>query len=158
MKKMMSHIILSSLVMSPAFASRMLDNYDALRQAVEKGDDVVAIVHLDQCKAEGVKGKMSDSTVNPSTRVNFNLFSHYSVNTDQGAKETIATSTTILTEHRTFGPVYAYARLRVFQDNTVEFHTAYYDPKTYEQKSMVNYKCFVVNSPETGVVLYDKNA
>lgn len=44
---------------------------------------------------------------------------------------TIATSNAMLIEHRDYGAVYDYGRLRIFKDGS-QFHVAYYQPQTYK--------------------------
>ena len=135
-------------------ASKNLMTYDQLLQAVQQGDDVRAIINFDKCTLKKAEGKsVADTSVDTSgtsSRINFTIFSHYKVPVNNQEKFTIATSQTILTEHRVFGPVYAYGRLRVFEDNTGEFHSAYYDPKTYELKGAANYICRLGNGVDQG--------
>lgn len=144
-------ILLSS---STTFAaSKQLNNYAQLAAALDSGDDIKAIIHIDQCKLSknGFNKEYAKSDkIFTSTRINFNIFSAYQARIDGELKNTIATSNTILTEHSLFGPVYAYGRLRVFEDNSAEFHAAYYDPRTYEVRAIINYSCHLGDGEDQG--------
>lgn len=136
-------------------APKLLTSYDQLLQSLHAGEDVRAIIYYGKCAVKA-GGK---AAVNPAdgadSRFNFNIYSHYKVVVDKQEKYTIATSNTILTEHAVFGPVYAYGRLRVFEDNSAEFHAAYYDPKTYEVKGGADWICQLSNGADNnGINLY----
>lgn len=149
--------ILACLLSASVFAApKQLNNYAQLLDALAKGDNVKAVIHFDKCKMKknGLNTHFHETAA--STSINFNVFSHYKVLTDDEMKYTIATSNTILTEHSLFGPVYAYGRLRIFEDNSAEFHAAYYDPRTYEARAMVNYTCSIGESvDQESIALYD---
>ncbi|RDI42689.1 VirK family protein [Aquicella lusitana] len=151
--------VITSLTMavSAAYAApKTLTNYEQLLQALEQGDEVRAIIHMDKCTVNKADVKGAADIGGSSTRINFTLFSHYKVPVNGQEKYTVATSQTLFTEHRAFGPVYAYGRLRVFEDNSAEFHAAYYDPKTYELKGAVNYNCHLGNgADQNSIVLFD---
>lgn len=132
---------------SPIMATaKNLTTYQQLSQALNQGGNVSAIVQFDKCTL--LSSDKSDSmmhsaaTTGASTRLNFTIFSQYKVKVDaQTERMAIATSLTILTEHSFYGMVYAYSRLRVFEDNSAEYRTAYYDPRSYELKSGAHYRC-----------------
>ncbi|MBX3708798.1 MAG: hypothetical protein KIT56_08950 [Gammaproteobacteria bacterium] len=143
--------------------TKLLVNYNQLLQALDQGDDVRAILYLDKCtlKKSGNTKILNSKldTERASMRMNFNIYSHYKVKVDaQHERYAIATSNTILTEHRDFGPVYAYGRLRIFGDNSAEFHAAYYHPQTYELKGEADYLCQISNdSDQNAIDLFDSS-
>lgn len=156
-------LICSFLATAIAATPKALTSYAELLQALHQGHDVEAIIYFDKCS---IKRNSSTKQIplgvdisGADTRLNFTIYSHYKVNTNgQQDKMAVATSLNILTEHRDFGPVNAYARLRIYEDNTVDFLTSYYHPTTYEQKASATYLCSVSNGgDQNGVVLYDKN-
>lgn len=157
MRMVCTGIALMTTLITTSYASpKMLTSYDQLLQAVSQGDNVEAVINFDKCTPKNnSKGTMEDNS-SASTRINFTIFSHYKVLDNGQLKYAIATSMTILTEHRTFGPVYAYGRLRVFEDNTAELHNAFYDPKTFELKSATDYICHISNGADQNAVkLFD---
>lgn len=159
MKKILTTLFPLTLLITTAHASpSTLTTYDQLLQALHQGENVRAIINLDKCTN---KSKTKTAAENPDvtgafTRMDFKLFSYYKIPVDkQTMRYTIATSYSTLTEHRTLGLVYGYARLRVFDDGSAEFHVANYDPKTFEQKAEMNFICHLSNGVEdNGVALY----
>ena len=141
---------------SVTFAStQTVTTYKQLLNTLQQGKGVKAIVYLDQCTPR-TKMQNNMDEENTFTGFNIDIFSHYKVKiNDQQERFALATSKTILTEHRTFGPVYAYERLRLFDDNSAEYHTAFYDPKTYELKGSMDYSCSLNNN---SIVLYMNHA
>lgn len=89
------------------------------------------------------------------TRMDFLLFNYYKVPTDHGERYTVAASYSTLVEHRYYGLIRGYARIRVFDDNTSEFHVTHYDAKTLEPKGEMNVVCSIGDAKTGGVVLYN---
>ncbi|VVC75807.1 hypothetical protein AQUSIP_11040 [Aquicella siphonis] len=150
--------LVTGFISPVCMASQALTSYDQLLQALHQGDDVKAIVYFDKCVLKPLPGikmlKAESDTGGTSTRINFSIFSHYKVKTDAGQERyVIATSNTILTEHAALGLVHAYGRLRVYEDNSAEFHAAYYDAKTYALKGGANYLCRISSGADDGAVV-----
>lgn len=151
-------ILLATTFISPVFAaSPSLTNYEQLLQAVHQGSDVKAIIYFDKCTLKPLPGakmlKPETDNGGASTRINFSIYSHYKVKTETGLERyAVATSNTILTEHSALGLVYAYGRLRVFEDNSAEFHAAYYDAKTYEFRGGANYLCRISSGNDENAI------
>lgn len=139
--------------LTSAYAGNPLGNYQELSKALQQGDDVVGIVHFDNCKTS----KPSPVNQGASTRVNFTIFSNYKVPVNGINRMTIATSYSMLTEHRDLGTILVFGRLRIFEDNSSEFHVAYYDAKTHELKNATDYTCEVGTAAASGITLIDKN-
>ena len=151
-------IVMSVTAIAADAATKILTNYDQLLQALQQDDNVSAIIHFNHCSATVPAGvKKTDVDPGDTTkRLNFNVFMHYKAILQNQQHYTIATSNTILTEHHIFGSVYEYARLRVFEDNSVELYTAYLDPKTFEVKAKGTLTCQISNgNDQNGVVLFD---
>jgi hypothetical protein len=142
--KIISAALLAS---SSAFAGmhpELLTSYNSLVASLHSGEDVKAIIYLDGChlKSGGpLPAHLSDAV----GRINFNVFSDYNVMEEGKTRRAVATSFSMLTEHYAYGPVTAYARVRVFTDNSVEYHVSFYDPKTYEQKASTDFLCSINN-------------
>jgi len=119
-------------------------------EALRQGDNVHAILELDKCKL--ATAVTPPDMTGAMTRMNFDVFSYYKVVMPNGKLQfAVATSSNLLVEHRQFGVAQGYARLRVFEDDSAELHLAHFDPKTYEQKSDINYLCQLNN----GMRVYD---
>lgn len=146
--------LLSLIGASNVFAGQNnLLSYDQLVQSLHQGGDVKAIVYMNHCVMKDAP-QTAEPMPETDTRLNFNIYSHYQVVDGQQKKYAVATSVTILTDHSVFGPVYAYGRLRVFEDNSAEYYAAYYDPKTYEVKGSADFICKISNgNDQNGLLL-----
>jgi len=154
-------LLTTVFIVSPLYAASktmtsQLSTYDQLVTAVESGDDVVGIVQFDKCTMDTNNKAKTIPFDSPkaSTRINFTIYSHYDVQVGNSTKNTVATSMTILTEAPGLGAIYAFGRLRVFDDGSAQFHASYYDPVTYQLKGGGDWNCQINN----GVTLIDKNA
>lgn len=147
-------ILLTLLVSSTTYAApTVLSGYNALLSTLQQGSEVRAIINFDGCFAkDGTRAQLPPNMVGG---MNFSTFNHYPVQIDpEHKKYAVAASITQMIEHPSFGFVANYVRLRVFADNTVELHSAYYDPTNYQQKRAANYTCKIGEKMEdSGVVL-----
>lgn len=147
-------IFLAFLVSSMTYAaSSQLSGYNDLLNALREGTKVRAIINFDGCTAkDGTKTNLPPNMVGGFS---FNVFHHYPVKMDaEHTKYAVATAIIHMTDHPSFGFVTNYVRLRVFADNTVELHSAFYDPKTYEQKRAMDYSCKMAEKAgDVGVLL-----
>lgn len=160
MRKLIPVILLFQLFALPTYAAtKLIVNYNQLVEDLRQGENIHAIISLDKCQPVTQTKSLKDNpdTSGGFTRINFDIFSFYKVQVDdQHQRYAVATSYTILTDHRVFGPVYGYARLRIFDDNTAEFHLAHYDPKTFVLKAEMNFNCRISNgNDQNGVALYE---
>jgi hypothetical protein len=152
--KYSSSLVFVALLSCAAHAApKNLNGYDQLLQSLHQGNDVKAIIYFDQCSVAGNASNNPRPASGADSRINFNTYLHYKVKDGQQEKFAIATSISILTEHRTLGPINAYMRVRVFDDNSAEVHEAYYDAKTFEAKGVMDWACQVGN----GLMLYTDN-
>lgn len=154
MFKLILGLLLICLV-NVVYALSPLYNYDQLLLALKQGSDVRAIIDLDRCHLLQSKGEQPDLS-GAFTRMDFKYFSFYKVPVANGqTRFAAATSYSTLVEHRQFGLVYSYARLRIFDDNTADLHIAHYDAKTHALKDQMDFSCPVGNpSHADGVMLY----
>lgn len=163
--KMLYATVASALLLTNANASpRLLGSYEQLLQAVKQGDNVAAIITIDKCAIKTKPGQkaalINNSTLGITTRINFSIFSHYKVLENGQERYAVTSSNAMLVDHRAFGPVFSYGRIRVYDDNTAEIHTAFLDPKTYETKGSIDFTCAINNGTnEAGAIkLYDESA
>lgn len=135
-------------------ATQVLTTYQQLLQALTQGDEVSAVIYFDKCTLNNAPAPQNGVI----SRMNIDSFVHYKVTVEGRQRYTIATSHTLLVEHSQFGTSLNYVRLRLFEDNTAELHHAFYDPKTYEAKSVVNYICRLSNGADNNAItLYAKS-
>lgn len=156
-KPLLSTALVLSMLCPCAYAqSKIIPNYDQLVTALQQGENVRAMIYLDQCQLKK-RGKLFLADITGAfTRMDFTQFGYYKVLTDQGKdRYAAAASYTTMTEHRDYGLITGYARIRIFDDNTGEFHVSHYDAKTLELRDEMNFICKVASSKaEGGMVLY----
>ena len=152
-----SLLVLTCMALGSAKAAGRTGGYDQLVKALQQGDDIRAIVHIEKCTPKNAAAAKYGSAYAAETNFPFTLFSHYVLN-ESPARYTVATSNSVMLEHHLLGLVQAYGRLRIFENNQAELHTAYFDPKTYEKKISMDFDCTVsTKNADQAIVLIDKN-
>lgn len=158
MLKITKKILLTSLIFtlsqSTFAASAVVPSYAALEKVLAAGDSVRTIITLSNCTmTAGTKPVVADSIF---AGMNFDVFNKYQTQIGTQLKDVIATSVAPLVLNNTLGPVYSYARVRVFDDNSVEVFTDQFDPKTYAVLATATFTCAISNGKDTnGVLLLD---
>ena len=151
-------IILISAFLTPVYAitTPILD-YRQLVTALEQGDEVRAVIHIDKCILNtDTESEKIPNLTGTSTRLNFNNYTHHKLHIGEDLKDTIATSITMLIEtpHGEFWN--HYGRLRVFEDNSANFYIAYYDPITNQKKLSMDWTCQLGNGKNgNAIILFD---
>ncbi len=157
-------ILLLSLVINSANAtinlgSPIITNFVQLVRAVESGDDVKAIVHLDRCQITdpAIQAQLTPLIISASTRFNFTQYFHYNGRFDGQQKDTVTTTMSSLVEQSTPGLFWkVFARLSVFDDNTANLHVDYYDPIHHKSQMVVEWLCDISNGRDAnGLILID---
>lgn len=160
MKFILSCLILVFCTSSNLYAAKTLGGYADLLQALRQGDNVRAIIYLEQCETQKTTNKTELSLreiINYEININFDIFSHYKVIDKGYEKLVIGTAHSAFVAKDILGPVYVYLDLRVFNDNTTEFYVKYFDAKSYEQIFLLKLLCPIGNKKnQNGVVLFDK--
>lgn len=157
-KPFLSAALVLSMLCPYAYAqSKIIPNYDQLVTALQQGEIIRAMIYLDQCQLKTGSKKTLVDMAGAFTRIDFAQFNHYKVLTDEGKERfTAAASYSTMVEHKDYGLILGYARIRIFEDNTGEFHVAHYDAKTLMLKDQMNFICKVAASKtEGGIVLYN---
>jgi hypothetical protein len=134
-----------------------IKSFSELVSAVENGSDVKAIIHFDKCSSKQRMANFVEYS-GSSGRLNFDRFSHYKVTVGNELKETVATSMTMMIENANGVLSNNYARLRIYADNTADFHATYNDPLTNKSTFTMDLVCpFSANVEQSGVVLFTSN-
>lgn len=139
-----SLIILCSTIFCANLYAYPITSFNDIAKSLEMGYDVKAIIHFSKCVAlDGTKAP------NVIGRINFDVYNQYQL---QDGQETIATSYTMMTEHRTHGLIKAYTRLRVYRHKKADVHVAYYDHNNALKESH-DYQCPL---DDKAIVLFGK--
>jgi hypothetical protein len=153
--------------MSSAYAlPEMIRTYHQLVEALENGNDVKAIIHLDLCDLdedsldEAFLGQVNQSIDGASTRFNFNQYVKLRLN----SVNTVTTSQSSLVEQSPGVFLNLFSRLSIYEDPTriPRVHIELYDPKNNASKWVLNFECGISNgrdgnnteSDDDGLVLY----
>jgi hypothetical protein len=154
LKIMTLPLIVLALVHTTFAAGKIVPSYTALEGVLQAGDTVRTIITLTECTTTStLKPKATDPIF---AGLNFEIFNKYTTQVGGQNKDVIATSVAPLVLNNTLGPVYSYARVRVFDDNTVEVFTEQFDPKTYTSLATATFNCAISNGKDSnGVLLLD---
>lgn len=140
-----------------AFPTLLL-NFEQLVKAVERGDDVKAIIHFDKCLTTNELNKIQiiQNSIGASTRFNFTEFSHYTISINGQVRDTVVTTLSDFIE-RPSGDFFRHVRrLNVFEDNSAVVHLDYIDPLHNKLKYSLEWNCDISNGKDTnGLLLYD---
>lgn len=139
MRKVIAFVLLCGV--GSVYANTIqLSSFDQLVDSLRQGDDVKAVISLDDCQKVGQSTK-SNSLSGAFVRVNFNVFNYYKIKDEGKNNFAVATSTAMLIEHSALGPVQTYSRIRIWDDNSISMHVSYYDPRNYDLKLSSDYLC-----------------
>lgn len=145
---------------SNLYAAKSLGGYADLLHVLRQGDDVRAIIYIEQCEMQNIINKTALSLreiINYEININFTIFSHYKIIDNGHERSVIGTANSAFVAKDTLGPVYVYLDLRVFNDNTSEFYIKYFAAKSYEQIFSLKLLCPIGSKKnQNGVVLFDK--
>ena len=140
-----------------ALASNII-NFDQLVKAVERGDDVKAIIHFDNCQItdKALQEQLMRNLEGATTRFNFTRFLHAKVRVNNQLTDTVTTSmeSQIMLDSGVIWTVFG--RLNVYEDDTAILHVDFYDPITHKNQLDVDWECDISNGRDNkGLILLD---
>lgn len=152
-------LFLMGLWMTNANAiTNLLTTYSQLVKALEAGDDVKAIIHLDKCQISdpAIQIQLAQNLDGASTRINFTQFLHDKIRVNGQLKDTVITSTNTVIERSSGVFLTAFGRLSMYDDNTGVFHIDFFDPKVHKSQLVVDWLCDISNgNDDHGLFLFD---
>jgi hypothetical protein len=152
MKYIFKFLLLLNLLSSAFAAPKLISNYQDLVSNLSKGDEVRAIFLINKCTTD----QKTANDNNIIAGMNFTQFNKYSIQANNESKNIVATSFSMMTEHSRYGLTYNYIRLRVFEDNSAEILSEYFDPKDFSRLGLIVFNCQLSQEPsQEGVTLYD---
>lgn len=124
--------------LSPGLAGaprpELLKNFEQLFSALKLGQEVRLVIHYEKCwkkpDREDSRPEKGPAALGGMALVNYEYFPPGLIPGQPQAF--ISTSSMQFIQHQRHGPVYNYARVRVFSDSRVEITVRYYQPQTFE--------------------------
>jgi len=135
----MNKLLLLSLSLyttaSLASSHHLLNTYNEVLHALSNGSHLQAIAGLSKCSPASTDNIQLGG-------IDFNHFLVYTLDTGGKKNHVIGMSNTIFVNKKELGYVFEYVKLRIFEDNSVEFFSQNLNPKDYSSvKDGVSYKC-----------------
>lgn len=129
-----------------------LNNYEQLMDALTGGYRVSAVIHYGDCKLviDGQEEEAPDAIGG----IELGAFEHFARGCVRNEKAYVSASENVLIGHPRYGFVFNYAKIRVYEDNTVEIVVRYLDPTTYEVKMDETFHSIINAGGEGGAVYF----
>ena len=138
MNKMALFICAQMLVASLAAGSRQLKSPGELLAALKRGEPVRMVVHYVKCRLL-TSSKNSETLPDTVAGMAIGAFEYFAPGAIKNIKGFVAFSESTLIEHRVFGHVLNYIRVRVYDDGAVEITAQYLKPATCEPVMIESY-------------------
>ena len=128
---------LSILFSTSLFAQTQLKSFDELMNAFKAGKSVKAVVYYGKCKliSDGVEQTESPDAIGG---MKFDTYEYFDSSVFKGKIPSFVTSSqTVLINHKRYGYVYNYVKIKVKIDNAVEITARYLRPRKLSAKFKV---------------------
>jgi hypothetical protein len=135
MKKIVFLLLL--FVSNLALSQTQLKSFDELMTALKAGKNVKAVIYYGKCKlfSEGVEEAESPNAIGG---MNFDTYEYFDSSVFKGKRPSfVTTSETILINHRFYGYVNNYVKIKINIDNTVEIIAQYLKNRKFSAKYKV---------------------
>ncbi|HAT8860167.1 TPA: hypothetical protein JBE16_13870 [Legionella pneumophila subsp. pneumophila] len=136
----------------------LLTNFTQLVRAVERGDDVKAIIRLDRCQITDptLQTQLVQNLDGASTRFNFTEYLHFRTRINDQLRDTVTTVSNKIFEYSPGVFLSASGRLNVFEDNTATLRVNFYNPALGTSLLIIDWLCDISNgNDENGLFLYN---
>ncbi|KTD74676.1 hypothetical protein [Legionella waltersii] len=161
MNKLVSGLLCFVLLIAATSANavtNLLTNYSQLVKALERGDDVKAIIRLDFCDITDpeLQSQLAQNIDAATTRINFTQYLHFKTRINEQLRDIVTTSTEQLIENTPGVFLQMIARLNVLDDNTATLRVNFYNHNLSTGYLVVDFECDISNGKdENGLLLYD---
>jgi hypothetical protein len=135
-----------------------LTNFPQLVDAVEKGDDVRAIIHFERCLVTDptLPTQTIRQLAGATTRFNFTHYFRAKLTINDQLIDTVTTSMKIFIERPAGQFLTLSGRLSVFEDNTARLHVDLLDPILHKSIFGINWLCTISDGQDNnGLMLFD---
>jgi len=130
-----------------------LNNFDEIMNALKSGESVRAVIYYGDTKL--IIDGNEEEAPNAVGGMMLETWEYFAKGTVRNERAYVTSSESVLIGHGYYGYVYNYAKLRIYEDNSVEIIARYLDPKTFEVKMDETFKS-VINNGEEGAVYFYK--
>ena len=127
-----------------------ISDFQQLMDAFNSGENVRAIIHYGKCELiiDSTKVQAPDAIGG----MEFQTFEYFAKMSIRNEMAYVTTSETVLIGHPYYGYVYNYAKIRVYEDNSVEIIARYLEPNTYEVKMDETFRSIINDGTNEGAV------
>lgn len=155
MKKIFLQLILFIGVSSFSFAqTTQLKNFNELMDALKSGEDVRAVIHYGETKL--IIDDVEEVAPNAIGGMGLHTWEYFAVGVVRNDKAYVTASELVLIGHPFYGYVYNYAKLRIYEDNSVQIIARYLEPNTFEVKMDETFYSTINDGGEEGAVYFYK--
>jgi hypothetical protein len=127
-----------------------LNNFEDLMSALNNGESVRAVIHYGKC--ELIIDSVAVEAPDAIGGMEFQTFEYFAKMSIRNEKAYVTTSETVLIGHPYYGYVYNYAKLRIYEDNSVEIIARYLDPNSYEVKMDETFTTIINDGKNEGAI------
>lgn len=130
-----------------------ITSFDDMMTSLKSGHNVNVVIHYAKTKLimDGEESEAPDAIGG----MHINTFEYFAKGTVRNEKAFLSCSETVLINHPFYGYVFNYAKLRIYDDNSIEIIAQYVDPKTYEIKMDEKFISEIKNeNNDAGVYLF----
>ena len=127
-----------------------LNNFEELMSALNSGESVRTVIHYGKC--ELIIDSVAVDAPDAIGGMEFQTFEYFAKMSIRNEKAYVTTSETVLIGHPYYGYVYNYAKLRIYEDNSVEIIARYLDPNSYEVKMDETFTTIINDGNNEGAI------
>lgn len=127
-------IILCSFIIITQLSAQsiQLNSFDELLNELKNGERVRVVIDYSKCKV--IFDEKEIPSPNAIGGMNFETFEYFAKGAVRNELAFVSTSETVLISHPSYGTVFNYVRVKVFENNNIEITARYLDPKSFEIK------------------------
>jgi hypothetical protein len=131
-------IFFSIFLLSQALSAQTsVQNFEQLMTALQSGKSVKAVIHYAKCKLFS-DGKEQPDTINAIGGMKLDTYEYFDASVFHGKVPSfVTTSETVLINHRSYGYVNNYVKIKISMNNTVEITARYLKPRIFSSKFKV---------------------
>ena len=126
-----------SLFANTISAQTSIQNFEQLMTALKAGKSVKAVIYYGKCKLFS-DGKEQPDTINAIGGMKIDTYEYFDASVFHGKVPSfVTTSETVLINHRSYGYVFNYVKIKISINNSVEITARYLKPRKFSSKYKV---------------------
>ena len=127
-------ILITILFSISISAQTTLHNFEEVMTALKAGKSVKTVIYYAKCKlfSDGVEEPESPNAIGG---MKLETYEYFDTSVFKGKQPSfVTTSQTLLINHRTYGYVYNYVKIKIREDSSVEITARYLKPRKFSSK------------------------